>query len=103
MKQEAPKNKNICNSPISSEDKQMQAPPTTKPERQNVPAMEESKASQPEKTNKTLEKIAEPPQQKKCHRRKKEKVAERKTKEAKKTKQTNLKIVQETLKKRKVQ
>jgi len=64
MKQEAPKNKNICNSPISSEDKQMQAPPTTKPERQNVPAMEESKASQPEKTNKTLEKIAEPPQQK---------------------------------------
>ncbi|KAJ8436402.1 hypothetical protein Cgig2_021439 [Carnegiea gigantea] len=43
-------NRNICNDPISSEDEQMQAPPITEPEKQNVSAREESKVSEPEKT-----------------------------------------------------
>ena len=51
MKQEARKNRNICNSIISSEYKQMQAPPTTEPEKLNVSAREESKASEPEKVD----------------------------------------------------
>jgi len=49
----------------------MQAPPTIEPEKQNVHAMKELKASELEKAYQTLEKTVEPPQERNSHRRKK--------------------------------